>query len=98
MFFLGGKDFLSTNLIEKKCALKILFLQEKNNGATTCREKTFLLRCEPKKIIFLLRKKPCPPPFKLNGCSLSEPMVIVDVILSRNTNDAVAWFSSINYL
>ena len=64
--FFRERQFLSENLIEEKkivsemgrknvllalCALKnIVFLEEKNNVATTCCKKKILPRCEAKKI------------------------------------------------
>ena len=43
------------------CAFKNVFVEKKNNVATTCRDKQILLRNETKKI-FRLRKKNSPPP------------------------------------
>ena len=58
------------NILLAFCALKIIIFVEKNNVATTCYEIKFCCAAKRKKI-FIPKKTIAPPPFKLNGCSLS---------------------------
>ena len=73
----GEKIILLANLIEKKCpslkwaeknillalcALKNIVFVEKNNVATTCREKNFCCAAKRKKYILTPKKTIAPPP------------------------------------
>ena len=89
--FFGENFFLSLKwtgifFLLALCALKNIVYVERKKCRDNLSRKKNLLRCEAKQNILTPKKTIAPPPFKLNGCSLTNKynMLTFNIIIWKN--------------